>query len=283
MPASQDYEEIDALTFAEWGVDYLKYDYCFAPPDVASAKRLYAKMGVALKVAGSATGRPIVFSICEWGSRRPWLWGREVGGHLWRSTGDIWNGWDNGPLAWNLGVDHIGFELQRGLEDFAGPGGWNDPDMMVVGLRGSDNTSGPGLTLTEQRTHFSLWCMSAAPLMVGCDIREMDTAIHQILTNAELIRIDQDPLGKQGFAVFKDSGWKVEVWKKPLQGGDLAVGLFNRSVQRKNLTAYWSDLDINGSYKVRDLWKHEDLGVYDTSFSADVDPHGCVILRLAPA
>ena len=275
MPASLGYEEIDAQTFADWGVDYLKYDYCYAPEDGGTARQLYGKMGAALK----ATGRPIVFSICEWGVRRPWLWGQQAGGQLWRSTGDIWNGWGMGPMSWNLGIDYIGFDLQRGLEAYAGPGHWNDPDMLVVGLTGQSNIAGPGCTLTEQRTHFSLWCLLAAPLMTACDLRSLDAATLAILTNREVIALNQDPLGKQGYAVLRAG---KEVWKKPLQNGDLGVGLFNRGIQRITITAHWSDLEISGKYKVRDLWQHADLGEFEGGYSAEVEPHGCTVLRLSP-
>lgn len=275
-PASQGYEEIDAQTFAEWGVDYLKYDYCYAPEDRASAERLYRKMSDALK----ATGRPIVFSICEWGQRRPWLWGRQVGGHLWRTTGDIADSWGDWPSRTGfvlLGIDRIGFDLQRGLEAYAGPNGWNDPDMLVVGLRGRGFIPGPGCTDVEYRTHFSLWCLLAAPLIASCDLRHMDSATREILTNREVIALNQDPLGKQGYWVGP-----AEVWVKPLSGGALGVGLFNRGNERATVTAHWSNLEISGRYHVRDLWQHADLGVFEEKFSAEVAPHDCVILRLTP-
>jgi alpha-galactosidase len=281
MPASQGYEDVDAQTFAAWGVDYLKYDYCNAPADRASAERLYDCMGAALR----KTGRPIVFSVCEWGQRRPWLWAPQVGGHLWRTTGDIWNAWEDAPDSVHAGIETIGFDLQTGLEAYAGPGRWNDPDMLVVGLSGpagaNTHVGGPGCTDAEYRTHFSLWCLLAAPLMAACDLRQLDEATRQILLNRELIAVNQDALGKQGYRVFKSAA--REVWMKPLANGDLAVGLYNRGWQRVSITAWWPDLGITGPYAARDLWTHTDCGVFTQSFTAEVLPHAGMILRLAPA
>ncbi|MGQ0603352.1 MAG: glycoside hydrolase family 27 protein [Anaerolineales bacterium] len=268
-PGSLGHEDIDAQTFAEWEVDYLKYDWCFAPDTRNSAEALYGKMGRALQ----ATGRPIIFGLCEWGHHRPWLWGRAVGGHLWRTTGDIEDSWAS--------FESIGFEQQRGLERYAGPDHWNDPDMLIVGLNGQSRTiHGPGCTEAEYRTHLSLWCLLAAPLMIGCDVRALTEATKAILLNREAIALDQDPLGEQGFRVSRYS--LCETWKKPLRGDALAVGLFNRGPHRATVGAHWSDLEINGRYWVRDLWEQRDLGIFDDQFSAEVSPHGCVLLRLEP-
>lgn len=278
-PASQDYEEIDARTFAEWGVDFLKYDWCHAEDTRANAEYRYAKMGAALR----ATGRPIVFSICEWGHHRPWLWGARVGGHLWRTTGDIGDSWHDVPVSWGVlyGIESIGFEQQRGLEVYAGPGHWNDADMLVVGLRGqSREIAGAGCTDIEYRTHFSLWCMLASPLMIGCDVRHMDAVTHQILTNREVIALNQDPLGQQGYRVCRHG--QCEVWKKPLANGEYGVALFNRGDKERLVSAHWSDLEIEGAYRVRDLWQHEEIGVFREYCEASVLPHGCVVWRLTP-
>jgi alpha-galactosidase len=271
------FEDIDARTFAEWGVDYLKYDYCHAPSNRAAAIARYSAMGRALQ----ASGRPIVFSLCEWGGRNPWEWGRSAGGHLWRTTGDVWDGWRNGQKPEHRGIDHIGFDLQRGLEAYAGPGGWNDPDMLVVGLYGQGSIAGPGCTDTEYRTQFSLWCLLAAPLMAGCDLRRMNEVTRTILTNREVIALNQDPLGLQGRCVGRHVFG--EVWLKPLQFGHSAVGLFNRGEEPLSLTAHWSNLGLHGPQQARNLWTHQDLGVFTEEFSAEVEPHGCVLLRLAPA
>lgn len=274
------YEEIDAQCYAEWGVDYLKYDFCYAPIDRGTAIRRYTTMGKALENCG----RPIVFSICEWGDRSPWLWGAQAGGHLWRTTGDIWDCWHDGKESHRNGIDTIGFELQRGLEVYAGPGRWNDPDMLVVGMRGQGNTSdGSGCADDEYRTHFSLWCMLASPLMIGCDIRRMDAATRDILSNAEVIAINQDRLGQQGFRVARY--FRTEVYKKPLLFGDLAVGVFNRDDHvSTTMRIHWSDLGIRGNYEVRDLWRHETLGIFDEHDTLEVEtaPHACHMLRFSP-
>jgi alpha-galactosidase len=280
-PASQDFEEIDAQTFAGWGVDFLKYDWCHAEDTRRNAEYRYSRMSAALQ----DTGREIVLSICEWGHHRPWLWGAKVGGQLWRTTGDIGDSWYNVIASWGgilYGIESIGFEQQRGLETYAGPGHWNDTDMLVVGLRGrSREITGTGCTDTEYRTHFSLWCMLAAPLMIGCDVRNMDEVTRLILTNPEAIAIDQDPLGQQGYRASRNG--MCEIWKKPLADGQLAVGLFNRGDKLRPVPVDWSDLEISGRYQVRDTWAHADLGIFDGSCSAEVEPHGCALLRLTPA
>ncbi len=279
-PASQDKEEIDARTFADWGVDFLKYDWCNAEDTRSNAEYRYARMSTALR----ATGREIVFSICEWGHHRPWLWGARAGGQLWRTTGDIGDSWYNVIAKWGgilYGIDSIGFEQQRGLESFAGPGHWNDTDMLVIGLRGkSREITGPGCTDNEYRTHFSLWCMLAAPLMIGCDVRNMDVATCEILTNREAIDLDQDSLGMQGYRASRNG--LCEIWKKPLSDGHLGVGIFNRGDRIQTVASHWSDLEISGGYRIRDLWAHSDLGNYDSVFSSEVEPHSCVLLRFIP-
>ncbi|MCB0034334.1 MAG: glycoside hydrolase family 27 protein [Anaerolineales bacterium] len=278
-PASQDYEDIDAQTFAEWEIDFLKYDWCNAEDTRANAEHRYQRISDALK----ASGREIILSICEWGHHRPWLWGRKVGGHLWRTTGDIADSWHDVYNTWGIvhGIESIGFEQQRGLESYAGPGGWNDPDMLVVGIRGqSHEIVGAGCTDTEYRTHFSLWCLLAAPLMIGCDVTQIDAATLEILTNRDLIALNQDPLGRQGFRVARHG--QTEIWKKPLANGELAVALFNRADKRQTVRAHWSDLEITGTYQGRDLWAGVDLGSLSTEISAAIPPHGCAVYRLTP-
>lgn len=270
-PGSQGYEEIDARTFAEWGVDFLKYDYCHAPNDRGSAMRLYSTMGAALQ----ATGRPIVFSICEWGCHRPWEWGRAAGGHLWRTTGDISDSWQS--------IQEIGFYWQRGLEKFHSPGGWNDPDMLVVGVYGKGNCGGGGCTDVEYQSHMTLWCLLAAPLLAACDLTNMNAATRAILTNPEVIAIDQDALGKQATFACRTFPGDVESWIKPLANGDLAVGMFNRSSKNHHGITYWVDLGIEGAYAVRDLWQRQDAGVFTESFSIDIPSHGAALLRLSKA
>ena len=212
------------------------------------------------------------------------MWGAKVGGHLWRTTGDIGDSWEDVIASWGgilYGIDSIGFEQQRGLEGYAGPGHWNDTDMLVVGLRGrSKEISGAGCTDGEYRTHFSLWCILAAPLMIGCDVRNMDEVTRQILTNPEAIAVDQDPLGKQGHRASRNG--LCETWKKPLAEERLAVALFNRGDKAQAVSAHWSDLEISGKYQIRDLWEHTDLGIFDHAFEARIEPHGCALLRLMP-
>lgn len=274
MPASYGYEEVDAQTFAEWGVDFLKYDFCFAPAGVDGPK-LYQRMGQALR----ATGRDILFSICEWGSAKPWEWGAKAGGHMWRTTGDINDSWDS--------IVDLGFNRQAGLEAYAGPGRWNDPDMLVVGMYGKGNVAHGGCTDVEYRSHFSLWCLLAAPLMLGCDVRAMTPATRDIVLNRETIAVNQDSLGRQGYRVGKtDWAWEiVETWAKPLADGSIAVGLFNLGQRNQRRAAIaWEALGLhpNRPCAVRDLWAHRDLGVFTGDFSTLIDSHDVALVKLTP-
>jgi len=258
---SYQHEEQDAKTWAAWGIDYLKYDWCSAekvykPSDMQA---VYKKMGDALK----ATGRPIVYSLCQYGLEKVWEWGPSVGGNLWRTTGDIEDKWDS--------MASIGFDKQVGHEKYAGPGHWNDPDMLEIG--------NGGMSKTEYRTHMSLWAMLAAPLLAGNDLRSMSAETKEILTNKEVIAIDQDKLGDQASRVSKDGAG--EVWTRQLQNGDLAVGLFNRSEGMTNVTARWEILGLKGKHKVRDVWSHTDLGAVRDYYSAEVAAHGVILLRIA--
>ncbi|MEJ2628786.1 MAG: glycoside hydrolase family 27 protein, partial [bacterium] len=194
-PGGRGHEYQDARTYASWGVDYLKYDWC--SHGTADARETYKTMRDALYAAG----RPVVFSICEWGNNKPWLWAEEVG-HLWRTTGDITDCYDC-QAVYSLGWKHI-LDMQVGLEKYAGPDHWNDPDMLEVGNE--------GLSVAESRAQFSLWCILAAPLMAGNDVRNMSEEIREILTNSEVIALDQDPLGKQGYLFMKHPG--KEIWVK---------------------------------------------------------------------
>ncbi len=285
MPGSFGYEEKDARLFAEWGVDFLKYDYCFSPDYVSAnndfmmAIARYMRMGDALK----ATGRPIVYSICEWGPRSPWLWGRMVGGHMWRTSYDVADFWDKprnetSPIGILTSIDVAG-----NLERFAGPGGWNDPDMLVVGLGNTGYIKGGGCTDIEYRTQMSMWCMLAAPLMMGCDVRSMTDATKAILLNKDVIAIDQDALGKQGFRVMRNDG--IEAWKKPLTGKRVAIAFLNRNSTGKKVSASWKDLELDpkSEFTVYDAWKHASLGRSTGSLSADLQAHECLVFVLSPA
>jgi alpha-galactosidase len=264
-PGSQGHEYQDALQYAGWGVDYLKYDWCNTGK--ANAESTYAIMRDALKTAG----RPIVFSLCEWGSNKPWLWAKDVG-NLWRTTGDISDCWTCGKK------DRIGFvqiiDMQDGLETYAGPGHWNDPDMLEVG--------NGGMTTTEYRSHFSFWCLLAAPLIAGNDLKNMTPEIKEILTNSEVIAVNQDPLGMQGRRVRKSGD--LEVWTKPLKDGSRAVILFNRGEADADGSVSWEELGYPAhlSASVRDMWLKKDLGKFTGTFRAKVVSHGVVMVKVAP-
>jgi len=256
------HEEQDAQTYAAWGIDYLKYDWCSATQvyDYHSMPAVYAKMGNALL----NSGRPIVFSLCQYGVFHGPQWGERVGGNLWRTTGDIRDSWDS--------MSHIGFDLQLDLAQYAGPGHWNDPDMLEIG--------NGGMTDTEYRTHMSLWSLLAAPLLAGNDLRTASPEILSILTNKEVIAIDQDRLGKEAKRVAKDGD--LEVWARPLAGGAYAAGLFNRGATDAKVTARWSDIGFSGKARVRDLWAHANRGAVADQFSAEVPSHGVVLIKIQP-
>ena len=274
-PGSRGYEFQDARTYAAWGVDYLKYDWCNTGTQNPEAS--YKLMRDALYKAG----QPIVFSICEWGSNQPWLWAGEIG-HLWRTTGDIQDCWDCTFNWGGMGVVQI-IDKQVPIRKYSGPGHWNDPDMLEVG--------NGGLTESENRAHFTMWCMLSAPLMAGNDIRNMDQEIIDILTNKEVIALDQDPLGISALK-FVDYGDR-EVWIKPLKDGEFAYCFLNRGDDDWNVNYPlkkdwlpdpdfgWKRYSIDGNLTVRDLWKHKDIGKSDKAFQGTVPPHDVVLLRLS--
>ncbi len=265
-PGGRGYEFQDARQYAAWGVDYLKYDWCNHSTQNSEAS--YAIMRDALAKAG----RPIVFSLCEWGSTKPWLWAKDVG-NLWRSTGDIINKWSGTEKWGGNGVVQILDQLD-GLQTYAGPGHWNDPDMLEVG--------NGVLTESEARAHFSMWCILAAPLIAGNDIRNMSKETQAILTNKELIAVDQDPLGIQGHRVKKNGD--LEVWSKQLSDGGRAVALLNRSANSKKISVAWQDLGYPPSFKasIRDLWTGAKAESADGTYSAAVPGHGAVVVRINP-
>jgi alpha-galactosidase len=265
-PGSMGHEYQDARQYASWGADYLKYDWCNT--GTADARAAYTLMRDALR----ATGRPIVFSMCEWGTSKPWLWAKDVG-NLWRTTSDILDKWE-GKVSWGgMGMTNL-LDLQDGLESYAGPGHWNDPDMLEVG--------NGGMTVTEYRSHFSLWAILAAPLMAGNDLRDMKPEIQEILTNKEVIAVDQDRLGRQGSRVRKDGD--LEVWAKPLQDGSRAVVLFNRSDAEKEINVRWEELGYPGHLPaaIRDVWQKKELGKFTGKFAAPVASHGVVMITVRP-
>jgi alpha-galactosidase len=256
---SYGHEEQDARTYAAWGIDYLKYDWCGARTLYTDEEMpaVYQKMGDALL----KTGRPIVYSLCQYGRYDVWKWGPEVGGNLWRTTGDIRDTWDS--------MTGIGFR-QNELAPFARPGHWNDPDMLEIG--------NGGMTETEYRTHMSLWAMLAAPLLAGNDLRNMTPATLAILTNKEVIAINQDKLGQQGKQAWKSGD--LEIWTRPLAGGANAVAVFNRGKEEANVTIKWAELGLAKKKVVRDLWLHKDLEATGPEYVAPVPGHGVLMLRL---
>jgi alpha-galactosidase len=262
-PGSRGHEYQDAAQYAAWGVDYLKYDWCNT--DTRDAREAYSTMAEALR----ATGRPIVFSICEWGTAKPWLWAAKVG-NLWRTTGDIYDAWE-GVKTYSSGVLNI-LDKQVGLESFSGPGHWNDPDMLEVG--------NGGMTTEEYRAHFSLWAMLAAPLIAGNDLSAMSPETRAILTNREVIAVDQDPLGQQGRRVAKTGD--LEVWARPLKGGGRAVILLNRGKASARISVDWADLGYPADLTadVRDLWTGQPNHRVKGTFAADVPSHGVVMVRI---
>ena len=256
---SYGHEEQDAQQYAAWGFDYLKYDWCSAAtvytpeqmPDV------YRKMHDAL----ARTGRPIVYSLCQYGLGMVWSWGASVGANLWRTTGDIKDTYDRMSL--------IGFQ-QNGLGKFAGPGHWNDPDMLEIG--------NGGMKPDEYITHMTLWCILAAPLLAGNDLSQMTPETLAILTNKEVIAVDQDPRGIEGRRIAEEG--PLEVWAKPLAHGSVAVALFNRGESSNPMTVNFKALGFSGSVRVRDLWQHKDLGRFSGSFTANVPRRGAALIEV---
>jgi alpha-galactosidase len=258
--ASYGFEEQDAVTFAEWGIDYLKYDYCNAPEDSVTAKTRYKAMANALR----NSGREIAFSICEWGHRFPWRWAASVGGQLWRCAGDIRDKWKdmnpnrNPPYTGTYGIiDAI--DDNAPLSKYAGPGRWNDMDMLVVGMYGKEGPSalagGTGCTDVEYQTQMSMWCMMASPLAASNDIRNMNEATKRILMNKDIIAVNQDVLGKQAEVKVKNENWYV--FLKPLNNGDYAVSVLNLSNTLLEYKLDFTSIGLTGEYDVKDLWEHK--------------------------
>ena len=277
VTASYGFEETDAKTFAKWGIDYLKYDYCNAPGDVVTAFERYSKMGDALKKCG----RPIVFAICEWGQRKPWLWAKAAGGHLWRTTWDSRDVWESKDQ--NLtGIMEI-FSQQEDLAQYAGPGGWNDPDLLMVGLYGKGSSSSvngrfKGCTFTEYKTHFALWCMLAAPLIVNMDLKNTDPEILKLITNKDLIKIDQDELGKQAQTILRKGD--LQVLLKALKNNSFAVCVFNRGDKSTvfNLSLK-NDLNLWQPFTVTNVWEGKTISAV-ANLKGTLNSHDCVVYLL---
>jgi len=252
---SYGHEEQDAQTYAMWGMDYLKYDLC-SYDGMGDQIPAYRRMFDALK----KTGRPIVYALCQYGMQKGWEWSASVGGNLWRTDDDIRDNY--------FTMAELGFG-QNGLEKFAGPGHWNDPDMLEVG--------NGGMTNDEYRTHMSLWCILAAPLIAGNNLVTMGPEALAILTNKEVIAIDQDPLGVQGRRVMQEG--PLEVWMKPLEDLSRAVGLFNRGWGAMPVTVNFRDIGLGDSANVRNLWTGKDLGRFQVTYTVLVPQHGVVLIR----
>ncbi len=268
---SWQHEAQDAATYARWGVDLLKYDWCsydeiVKDRSLPTLKKPYAVMREAL----AQVDRDIVYSLCQYGYGDVWNWGAEVGGNLWRTSGDLLDNWSN--------LQSVGFR-QAGREKGTRPGHWNDTDMLVVGTVGwGPNLHPTRLTPNEQVLHLSLWALQAAPLFVGADLSRLDPFTLALLTNDEVLDVDQDPLGRAASRVWKDA--RTEVWARPLSDGTMAVGLFNRGLGETRVTARWSDLGLKGSQTVRDLWVQKDLGSFNDEFTATVPRHGVVFVKI---
>jgi alpha-galactosidase len=290
---SFDHELQDAQQYAQWGFDYLKYDWCSYNPafeayrgstnwnpdtvpnityagggDLTKCKLPFKRMHEAL----AKQPRDILFSLCQYGMGDVWKWGTEVGGNSWRTTQDINDSW--GSMA------GIGFN-QAGKENYAGPGHFNDPDMLVVGKVGWGNLHPTKLTPDEQYTHISLWCLLASPLLIGCDMTQMDEFTLGLLTNDEVLDVNQDPLGRQAARVSQNGN--LEVWAKDMEDGSKAVGLFNRGAREQSVAVKWSDLGLTGEQTARDLWRQQDLGKFTGQFEAKVGRHGVVLVKIKPA
>ncbi len=278
---SYEHEDQDAAQYAKWGFDYLKYDWCsytkIAQDQTGETRNNYTlstlkKPYQIMREALDKAPRDILFSFCQYGMGNVWEWGAELGGNSWRTTGDIRDTWGS--------MSGIGFN-QSGHEKFAGPGHFNDPDMLVVGMVGWGPKLHPSrLSPNEQYTHISLWCLLDSPLLIGCDMTQLDDFTLSLLTNDEVLEVNQDPLGKQAGRVAKYGD--LEIWAKDMEDGSKAVGLFNRGKTATKVTAKWSDLGLTGKQNVRDLWRQKDLGKFSDEFEATVPRHGVVLVRISP-
>lgn len=279
--ASLHFEQQDAKTFASWGIDYLKYDYCGAPPDKETAQIRYKTMADAL----TNSGRDIVFGICEWGGRQPWTWAAGVGGNLWRIDGDIRDKWTAAADAPGTAKGGIGIldaaNRNADLARYAGPGAWNDPDMLIVGLYGRKGPSsylgGVGCNDIEYQSQMSLWCLQAAPLMVTCDVANMNQATKRILTNKEILAIDQDPLGKQAERKINSDNWQV--YLKPLTGGAYALGIMNTDSVTRKYQLSLNQIGLTGKYSTLNVWTG-DSRKKQSKVSYEIKPHETIVLKL---
>ncbi len=274
LMGSRGYDFLDADTFARWGVDYVKADWCYAHGMNAEAS--YKTLGLAIR----QTGRDMVFSVCTAGYSIPWKWAESVGGNLWRTGEDIRDNWHS--VYTRVSKEHYS------LYDYAKPGHWNDPDMLVVGKVGwGKPLHDSELTPNQQYSHITLWSLLAAPLILGCDLAQLDDFTLALLTNDEVLAVDQDILGRQGRRVIQEN--RFEVWVKELADGAKAVGIFNLApsdldeTAPRNYTLSWESIGLSGPQKVRDLWRQKDLGVFKESFSTDLTESAVRFIKVVPA
>jgi hypothetical protein len=270
---SYQHELQDAKTYANWGIDYLKYDWC-SYGDIAKNDTTLAAYQAPYKIMQQALRsqkRDLIYSLCQYGMKNVSAWGAEVDGNCWRTTGDITDNWNS--------LSSIGFS-QGLLSQYAKPGRWNDPDMMIVGQVGwGENLHPTHLTPDEQYTHVSLWCLLSAPLLIGCDLSKLDAFTLNLLTNDEVLAIDQDVLGKQARQIIKKDDHQV--WVKELEDGNKAIGIFNLSDDYQNISVNWNEIGLPAKQKARDLWRQKDLGVFENSFTTKVAPHGVTLIKVS--
>jgi alpha-galactosidase len=273
---SYQHEEQDAKTYGSWGIDYLKYDWCsygnIAPKDPSLDE--YKKPYFVMRDALNTVNRDIMFSLCQYGMGDVWKWGAEVGGNSWRTTGDINDSWGS--------LSGIGFSQDKAAP-YPQPGHFNDPDMLIVGKVGwGPSLHNTRLTPDEQYTHISLWCLLSAPLLIGCDMSQFDEFTLNLLTNDEVLAIDQDALGKSARKVFEKDN--IQVWVKELEDGNKSIGIFNLNDKAKKTTIHFSDLKLSTQLKLRDVWRQKDLGIYKNIYNASLPAHGVLLLkaRVAP-
>jgi len=275
------YEELDVQRFVEWGFDFLKYDWCSYgnlanESSVEELKRPYALISSII----SKQPRDIVLNLCQYGMGKVWQWGRQVGGNSWRTAGDLGGSFEGiGNALFRDGFDLYANEH---LEQYGGPGAWNDPDYLLLGYISNWNggTAPTPLTPNEQYSHVSLWCLLAAPLIFSGDMTRLDDFTLNLLTNDEILDVDQDALGLPGYRVSKEGD--NEVWMRKMEDGSIAVGLFNRGEFGDTVVARWKDLGVKDPQRVRDLWRQKELGTFNNEFSSSISRHGVTMIRLWP-
>lgn len=282
--ASLDFEKQDAKTFASWGIDYLKYDYCNAPSDAITAQIRYKKMADALR----ESGRDIDFGVCEWGGRKPWLWAANIGGQLWRTTDDVRDKWSRKTISKDnkivttpgAGILDI-LDQNANLYPYSGPGHWNDMDMLVVGLYGhkgpSADLGGVGCTDVEYQTQMSMWCMLNSVLAVTCDLTNMNAATKNILLNKDIISINQDTLGRQAQRIIHNDN--QDVFLRPLANGDYAVAVLNRTMKAQKYVLDLLNIGLGGKYDFYDVWKHQTVA-RGKSWTGEIAGHETKVFRL---